>query len=523
MTSPSPEPLRLIGNPEENFYVLGKKHAPLYAELRERLLPSGASRAWRLLTRQPLPADEVTRPGGAVAGWLRAYCEGLDETVERHLAVLERLEASSLPGGLNAFRWNEVTQGPEHHSLSEWPLALFQGAATETIYLRVPRGPGMVYTCVPGVPFLPLAGMNDAGLTLALHRKFSPLFHASGAHAGPMALEALWENRNATDLRKFLRHRQTRRLWAFHACDPSGQVVVVDLAGPQLDARQYGLREEKLVVYNARTLVKSATGAQLSTAPAGFSLCQEKRDDARARLREVREEHPLRALTLAPASFPRHASAVGPATVQALSFFPGTLGLESSMGVPPLWFQARLLRWQDLFRQDMRQSETLLPPPDSTPGTIRAAWEDLGQAQRLMDLGDVPGAFHRFQMALARARPLGGLPTFAWAWPWWQWKHLEGKRDRLHLPALARETLASAPATYHPHLRLLLMLLEEELGLVATVAPPDLPAPFREWADLYLRALTSERKAQRERLEARLDLMDLAPLDGSWTKGMPAG
>jgi len=39
MSHTAPTPLRLIGNPEENFYILGKKHFSQFRQLQKLLTP----------------------------------------------------------------------------------------------------------------------------------------------------------------------------------------------------------------------------------------------------------------------------------------------------------------------------------------------------------------------------------------------------------------------------------------------------------------------------------------------------
>lgn len=506
-------PLRLIGNPEENFYILGKKHQGPYRKLAQAMQPKGGplhqiTQALARWGRNTQP--QLLAPAGSWGDWLQSYCEGLEVPVALYLQLLAQIESKVWASGSSTFLWNVEGQWPEHLRTVDWPLSLRPGAECEVIYLKVPNLAPVVLITVQGLPFLPLTLMNDTGLTLALHPKYHPLQHPEGSPIGKIALEAMLECRGTTELKKYLKRQQTQRLWGLHACDPSGQVVAMDIMGPQMDGQTLNLQDERLLVFTNSPLVKDAQEEGTAAPPNFAAYCRERRRWCLDRLSEVKGSALLQ-LTRAQKLHRALAPAVTLSTLQSFSLRPQARRLEVLQSPAPAWARQQSTVWNDLFQSDLREASTESFSATKEEKQEWAARERLAHAQLAMDQGEVAHAFHELQMGMAQAQ--GELKQLAqWIWPWWQWKHLKGRRDRLHLPQLVQDTLAQASQAYKPQLSLLLFLLETELELAPTVGAPDLPAQYKEWADAYTLASALPRAEMLQRLEARLDLQDLTPL-----------
>lgn len=520
-----PEPVRLIGNPEENFYILGKKHQAAFKTLWQKVMPAESWRA-RLdsLTERWRRVEAPTIPDNTWGSWLKAYCEGLEITPARYLQFLARIEAGALPhvlaGCTSVFRWDEATQGPQHLRLLDWPLALVEGETSEHLLIEAPGKPALLLIGIPGLTFLPLTAMNSHGMTMALHAKYHSLQHSDGRPISEAVIEGLLSAKNVQELRRQLKSFQTQRLWGLNACDAAGMVLAMDIGGPQVDVISADLREARLLVFNNAPLVKNKD-LENAEPPTFTHFCKTRREWCLERLEKDSGEHPLIALTRAHKLHRASAPAVTLSTLQAMMLAPATRTLDWSLGTPPLWQQGTMLRWQDLFSTHMRQPQTIT---SSFPKEERHEWslrQHYSLAQKSLDLKDITAAFHHLQMGLASAegehRALG-----AWVWAWWQWRYLENKRDRLMLYQETQETLRRTPATYRGHVQLLRLILELELGLVATVTPLDLPPLLRLWSEKYLTTAASERAALSKELHVRLDLHDLTPLN-TWTQRRPVG
>jgi hypothetical protein len=520
-----PEPVRLIGNPEENFYILGKKHQAALKTLWQRVMPA---ESWRskldTLTERWRRVDAAVIPDNTWGSWLRAYCEGLEIAPARYLQFLMHMEVGALPnvlvGCTSIFRWDEATQGPQHLRLLDWPLALVDSETSEHILIEAPGKPALLLVCVPGLAFLPMTAMNSHGVTIALHAKYHSLKEADGRPISEAVIEGLLNSKSVLDLRRQLKSFQTQRLWGLNSCDAGGMVLAMDIGGPQVDVLSADLREARLLVFNNAPLVKNKE-LESAEPPTFTHFCRARREWCLERLEKASADHPLVTLTRAQKLHRVSAPAVTLSTLQSLMLSPALRTFDWMLGTPPLWQQGSMVRWQDLFNTHMRNPQTITV---NFPKEERHEWslrQHYALAQKSLDLQDVTTAFHHLQMGLASAegehKALG-----AWVWAWWQWRHLENKRDRLMLYKETQETLRQTPATYRGHVLLLRLILEVELGLVATVTPLDLPATLRAWSEKYLITPAAERSLLTKELQVRLDIHDLTPLK-SWTTGRLLG
>ena len=222
-----PEPVRLIGNPEENFYILGKKHQSAFKALWQRVMPA---ESWRskldTFTERWRRVEAAAIPDNTWGAWLKAYCEGLEVTPARYLQFLGHMEAGALPhvlaGCTSVFRWDEATQGPQHLRLLDWPLALIDGETSEQLLIEAPGKPALLLICVPGLAFLPLTAMNSHGVTMALHAKYHSLKQADGRPISEAVIEGLLHSKSVLELRRQLKSFQTQRLWGLNSCDAAG-------------------------------------------------------------------------------------------------------------------------------------------------------------------------------------------------------------------------------------------------------------------------------------------------------------
>ena len=434
---------------------------------------------------------------------------------------MDQLERTSHSHGTSVFLWHDDFQRVEHLRLVDWPLNLVSEPTTELVLLQVGNHQTLLMVCIPGLPFMPLTIMNEAGVTLALHSKYHELNHPEGTPIGQVAMESMLEARSALELKKLLKRYQTRYMWGLNGCDPSGHVLAMDIMGPQMDGQSFELRDEKILVFNNAPLVKDQP-SQVSAEPPTFShFCRDRRQWGLEKLKSRPEGHALLSLTAAAKASKFRSPAVTLSTLQAMAFQPGSRRFELLLGTPPMWAQGGLCGWNDLFATSMRQPEIHEFTVSKDEKQEWLTRKEFSEAQKAMDLGDVSLAFHHIQMGLVKAQ--GELKHQAlWVWAWWQWQHLKGKRDRLHLPNLVRETMKTAGN--QPQLKFLLFLLEVELELAATISPPDLPTPFREWADAYLQAPTVRRLQMIQTPMARLDIQDCLPLTiPTWTKGARPG
>ncbi|MCE3012840.1 MAG: hypothetical protein LW878_07200 [Proteobacteria bacterium] len=501
-------PLRLIGNPEENFYVLGKKHLEDYKNFRLKLFGSPSlTRQIDFLTKKVRKPEAVTLPQNFWGSWLKAYCEGLEENVGEYLSFLHRIESSTLLCGSNsAFVWDKDLQTTHFLRTIDWPL--HWGSEQELLYLQVPKHHSLFLHTPRGLPFLPLTLMNSKGLCLGLHRKFAQILEPQGSEIGQLSIETLMHASDCQSARKFLKGKQTLQHWGLVFLDSNHEILALDMAGPQVDAIQTPMPQDQPLCFNAAPIVKNKQISESEPAILG-ELCKRQRQWCLNQL-TLKKEHPLQQLTRLPKLF--STGVINVHTVAALQLTATTQSLELNTGSFPTWYQGEIVSYPNVFEQHMRQIEHHKSTVSALQLELWKAHHAYSLAQRAYDEADLTSAFHHLQMGIALAdSPLKGLGQ--WVLAFWNWSHLKGTRLRLlHY----RELLGlekSLPATHLPHLKLLKLLYEVELALAPTISPSELGEKLKVIADRSLTGQPLERAAYLKRIQARLDFQDILIAD----------
>lgn len=501
-------PLRLIGNPEENFYVLGKKHQEDYKIFRLKLFGAPTlSRQLDSLTKKVRKPEVTTLPQNFWGSWLKAYCEGLEESVSEYLSFLHRLEASSLLCGSNsAFVWDKDLQTTHFLRTIDWPLHL--GSEQELIYLQVPKQHSLCLQTIKGLPFLPLTMMNSKGLCLGVHRKFAHILEPQGTEIGQLAIETLMHSSDCASARKFLKGKQTLQPWGLVLIDSSHEILALDLAGPQVDVIQTSMPHDQPLCFNAAPLVKNK---QISETEPTFhsELCRRQRQWCVTQLTQ-KKERPLQSLTRIPKSF--STGVVNVNTLSAIQLTPTTQSLELNTGTFPAWNQGESISYSNVFESHLRESQTLKSNLSESQLRLWKAHHSYSLAQKAYDEGDLTSAFHHLQMGIALAdTPLKALGL--WALAFWSWSHLKGVRLRLLQYRELLELEGLMPITHQAHIKLLKLLYEMELALAPTVSAVELGDKLKLIADRCLMGPALERAAYTKKIQARLDFQDLLLAD----------
>ncbi len=503
-------PLRLIGNPEENFYVLGKKHQEEYKIFRLKLFgaPSLSSQIDQI-TKRVRKSDVLTLPQNFWGQWLKAYCEGLEVSVSDYLEFLHKLESSSLICGSNsAFMWDKDLQTTHFLRTVDWPLHL--GAEQELLYLQVPNHHSLFIQTIKGLPFLPLTMMNSKGLCLGVHRKFAQILEPQGTEIGQLCIEVLMHSTDSVSAKKFLKGKQTLQHWGMVFLDSSHEILAIDMAGPQVDVIQTPMPSDQALCFNAAPIVKNKLILE-SEPPFFAELCKKQRQWCITQLAQ-KKENPLQHLTRLPKTFSSNSGVVNTNTVSAIQLTATLRSIELNTGSYPAWNQGESIIYSNIFDRHMRESETHKSPVSSSQMKTWKAHHSMSLAQKAYDEADYTAAFHHLQMGIAQADP--NLKSQGqWVLAFWNWSHLKGVRLRL---LNYREVISlekSISTTHLAHLKLLKLLYEMELSLSPTVSSAELGEKLKAIADRCLMGPAIERVGYIKKIQARLDFQDLLIID----------
>ena len=94
------------------------------------------------------------------------------------------------------------------------------------------------------------SAMNEAGVTMALHQKFTPAFHPEGESIFSLASDLISNVTSYHSLKKLIKDKKSITTWNLIFTFPDGQASSIDLSGDKLDERKFNLKDEKQYLCN---------------------------------------------------------------------------------------------------------------------------------------------------------------------------------------------------------------------------------------------------------------------------------
>ncbi|EQC48595.1 acyl-CoA--6-aminopenicillanic acid acyltransferase [Bacteriovorax sp. DB6_IX] len=251
--------IKLFGEEEECFYQLGlkdKEHAKSASFHIKNLI----STAWdpvNLVAHKAIEAffDKVLFKDRRYERLLEAYAQGSGLEIKELSHALLVPEVCSflglwLPklstmqfGCSSAFCLNDEAK-PVHARILDFPL---KGTYDKNERILSSQYKGlhkvMSYSSA-GLPFSGLTSMNEYGLSLAVHQKFTNKFNQHGEPIFYLAHQLIHQCKDIDEALEFLKQSQSLTCWNFNLVDPSGRVLEADLSGNDLFYNIYDLNKE---------------------------------------------------------------------------------------------------------------------------------------------------------------------------------------------------------------------------------------------------------------------------------------
>jgi hypothetical protein len=274
-TSSSPLPyLTLVGDEWENIYQLGLKdrdrHKALFDQVHHflstpyPLIDRAAQRMANVLVNYNLEHNP------SFARRIQAYAEGLNRTpseVAIATMIPELVSGLSkwlpgLPSGLmgcsSFLMLDSQTQTPMHGRILDFPLHGNFDGGERVLQTRFNNVHEVLSFGSIGFPFHSITGMNEQGMTLALHQKFTHVFDPKGTSVFELAHELLQTCSTSKEALQFLKNQKSITTWCFiMSFAKSSDVVVADIMGTELVAQTYKLGPDDILYFNNDPLKKS--------------------------------------------------------------------------------------------------------------------------------------------------------------------------------------------------------------------------------------------------------------------------
>ena len=256
--------LQLFGDEEENFYQLGLKDREEVKNSIKHILQllSGHSDLFDHLTNKlfPLLLDKMTTRDKNFDKLVENYSFGGDISKKDFIYSLMIPELSSflslwlpkvspLSFACSSFFTLNNENKPIHHRILDFPLKDTYDRNERIIYSKFSNKLGVFDFTTVGLPFSGLTSMNEKGLSLAVHQKFTDKFDIEGESVFYIAHKLIQTCSNTKEALNFLKKSRTFTTWNFNLLDKDGFVLEADLAGRELTYNHYDLNKEKFLYF----------------------------------------------------------------------------------------------------------------------------------------------------------------------------------------------------------------------------------------------------------------------------------
>lgn len=527
--------IKLIGNPEENFYSLGKKDKDGYILIQDQItkLCMRSEHAAKLIKKVTEVSTLYNRKGSIqLENELKAYAEGLEKPYSEVLFtfLLPEIVASFnkwlpnllgiIPGCSSLFVWDKKNKSAVHGRILDYALAgpyeEFERAIEYNFSKRLKT---FSYSTV-AMPFPSLSSMNEKGLTLALHYKHGDYFDVRGQSIFSLMYQLTSYCTNISEVKKYLLQNPSMGHWGINCSDRDGNVATFDIKGSEVYREKYNLREHKFLYFNNRPLLSRKEDLDLQ--PYGNKdQCLMRKNVIFNRMKRFNYESSdiqkelLSTLTSVQSKKANHAknwqmSPLTPSSIQALTFHNKLNESYYIPGSTPKFYRENIVKFKKLNHQIEHEviKTKMLNKADSN---YSKGVQLIAMAQSSMDNGNTEKAYHELQLSILFLR---GYPEFyisTFYFLVWQYIHETSNKDLSFLYNEFKQLEGKLPTYLNDHRILFIARLNKILSfgvdssLRAQISHPKL----KEVYDKEIKIKSVALKLMRRFIVPRIEILDI--------------
>ncbi len=408
--------ISLFGDEAEAFYQLGlKDRQGVDSSLHH--INSLISTPWPIInsTIHGLGKnilDRITLPSNHYSLLLKSYSEGLQKDVKDvqfSLAVPEicaffSLWAPNLKSinfGCSSFFSLDKNNNPIHTRILDFPLKDTYDSGERVIINSYKNRNKTISFSSCGQPFSGMTSMNDKGLTLGVHQKFTDNFNQHGQSIFYLLHELIHQCDDTKDALEFLKHHQSLTCWNFNLLDKNGKVLSADLSGGELHYKEYDIEDEP--VYQCNELLNKDLD-QNNFLPSGINEYNQQRKKAAKTIMNKLKDHEkldktdiLKTITTPLNRKSYHISPVTLSSVACVSFSPNDQSVAFIPGEAPKICSGEIKTMSNVF--DRYEVNVKKVRTSAQVYKTKLGLRHLSQAQSAFDLNDFSKCYHSLQMA----------------------------------------------------------------------------------------------------------------------------
>lgn len=281
----------LIGDLNQNLYKLGlidKKDASIVLDdvkLMIRTPWAPVNKIIEEIAKEILKNTLLKNPNSYE--FIKSYAEGLGKSIEEcAFTMLVPEIVSSLskwiptlkraPFGCSSF----VTKNPKgevlHGRILDFPLHGTYDIHERALNFKIDGLPKMLSFGAVGIPYPSITFMNEFGITLALHEKFTNVFNYKGQSIFEYIFKLSTVATDKEAILDFINNNQTFTTWCLNITFKDGTGISVDIGGEKPVIFEYTIPDHGILYFNNKLL--DPTLKQEDFIPYGFSQYNDLRE-----------------------------------------------------------------------------------------------------------------------------------------------------------------------------------------------------------------------------------------------------
>lgn len=521
----TPTVIELIGSPEENFFSLGKKDKDSYPIIYDQIS--------KLCARNNMLAKILKLSTEYSGKWLKkspqhnireieAYAAGLERPVDDVLfsLLLPELVASFnkwtpqlinlIPGCSSLFMQDKATGGVLHARVLDYALAGPFEKFEKIIKYDFNHRHSVLSFNTSGMPFPSLSAVNDKGLSLALHYKHGDFFDLEGESIFLICQEILYQCSTIHEAVKMLKAKKSIAYWGIYLSDANGEVVSIDINGPDFYQQKYDIADHPFLYFNNRPILHKSHHMHLQ--PYGNAQQCIMRQKSIEQMMQDQQPTNLEELVNTLGSLPKNnkkewrLAPMTPSSIQLVGFDAKNKQAIKVAHQAPKFAINGHYKINDIFNRP----EVAKLTHKKKPTKLQQAYQRFALFQSAIDLGNISEAYHQIQMSIILADKHSEKYLAQFFFHVLEYIYEHDKRDLSYLLEDFESLAHKLPPYLEDHRRLFVMRISRFLGLEHSIesqgiAHPELKKLFKRESELNTVAL----RGMKNLIFPRLEILDI--------------
>lgn len=518
--------IELFGDPQENFFSLGKKDKSSYDQIYQQIsmLCGRNNILTQLLKISTEYATKLKRKKEiSLLDEMNAYAEGLDRPLDDVVfsLLLPELVASFnqwtpqlmnlIPGCSSLFYLDQSSGTPIHARILDYAVSGPFEKYERAIKYDFNGSHQVIGFGSSGMPFPSLTGFNNQGLSLALHYKHGSQFDFSGESIFSITQELLFQCSDIRECLKLLKGKQSIAHWGIYLSDKNKEIVTIDIKGKEIYQEKFDLNDHPYLYFNNRPLLHKKTHSTLQ--PYGNAdQCKMRRSQLKKTMNKMKDRTLHSAIDIL-THIPQtkdvknwNLAPLTPSSIQVVAMNPVQKQAIMVLGEAPKTVHNNVLQLENVFHKTNKD----IIKSKKKQNKHHKAYARWSKFQTHLDHGQLPAAYHHIQMAIEEFRGYPESDISQFFFLSLEYIYEGDKRDLSYLLKSFESLQYKLPAYLEDHRQLFVMRISKLIGLEIDKAKfkikhPALKDIFDKEYELNAMAL----KVLKKFIFPRIEILDI--------------